>query len=94
MTDNDTSTEMSNDSTDDDSTTTSNKTRWEYTGTVSALSLVFALVGTIVGAAAGAFTLSAIPQAFFLLFAVAVTAAIAWVFGEGKLAAARETFGK
>lgn len=75
-------------------TTTNQSTRWDYTGTISALSLVFALVATVIGAAAGYLSLAVIPQAFFLLFATAVTAAIAWIFGEGKLSAAREVFGK
>lgn len=75
---------------DDENTTKSTRTRWDHTGTLSALLLVgtacaIVLVETWRGGEA--------PLWATATFGLATLASVAWVFGESALRAARQAKG-
>ena len=65
-----------------DDTTESDDVRWKYLASFVTVSLIGTLTVLVIGGALGVLTLSAISQAWFVLFATAVVSAIAWVYGE------------
>lgn len=67
---------------EDDSVTNEDDVRWVYLGSVLASLLTISLVVLILAAAAGVFTLSAISQPWFALYALSVLTAVGWVFGK------------
>lgn len=79
---------------DDDSTTSSTQTRWEWTGTILALATGFVFLAVIVGGALGVFTLSSIPQAWFVVLSLIVLMAFTWTFGKETLEAVQKARGK
>lgn len=81
---------MSEDTPDDEGLTTSTSERWEYTGTIVAIVTLLSLVTLVVGAGYGIFILSAIPQAWFLLYLTVCLMAATWVFGRGTLKAVQK----
>jgi len=73
--------------TDDDSTTTSTKTRWEHTGTF----VVLLLTGTLCGVVAlYAYKGTQVPIWVAGTFSILAIAGAAWTFGESAVRAARK----
>lgn len=73
-----------------DDTTTDTDVRWSYTGTALSALLLTSLVMTVVGAAAGGFSLSAIPETWALMYSIVVLMAATWVFGRETFNAVKE----
>lgn len=74
----------------DEDTTSSTMTRWKYVGTFLASVMIVSLPIIIGGAAFGAFTLSTIGQAWFILYATVTLMAATWAFGKETLESVRE----
>jgi len=70
--------------------TTDTMLRAEYLGTVLALILLGSLALLVVGAAFGIFSLSAIPQGWFLLYSTVVLIVATWTFGKDTLMAVKD----
>ena len=74
--------------TDDDTTTKSTKTRWEHTGTFAAILLVTTVcVVLLISVYRG----TEAPLWATGTFGLSTLAAVAWVFGESALRAARKS---
>ncbi len=80
--------------TDDNSTTKSTRTRWEYIGTLLAGVMVISLPILILGAAYGPLVLAPISQGWYVLYGLVVLMAATWAFGKETLEAAKEALGK
>lgn len=80
--------------TGDENTTSSSQTRWEYIGTVLAGLMVTSLPVLMIGTAIGAFKLSGISQAWFMLYFTITLMAATWAFGEETLKAVQKARGK
>lgn len=78
----------------DDSTTKSSMTRWEYIGTVLAAIMVTSLPVLIIGVSAGVFTLAGISQAWFGLYFLVTMMAATWAFGKETLEAVQKARGQ
>lgn len=79
--------------TEDESTTRSSKTRWEYIGTLLAGAMVTSLPVLVIGASYGVLSLSPIGQAWFVLYATVTLMAATWAFGKETLNAVNEARG-
>lgn len=79
--------------TDDDSTTTSAQTRWEYIGTILATVMVVSLPVIVLGTAFGVLTLSGINQAWFVVYSTVLLMAATWAFGKETLEAVQKARG-
>lgn len=79
---------------DDDELTTNTRERWEYIGTVLAGLMVTSLPALLIGTALGAFTLSGISQAWFVLYFLVVMMAATWAFGKETLEAVQKARAK
>lgn len=62
-------------------TTKNDDVRWKYLASVVTTLLVVTLAVLLIGAAVGALSLSAISQAWFILFASTLSASVVWLFG-------------
>lgn len=75
-------------------TTTSTKERWQYTGTILSLIVVFSLPVLILLAGLSIVSLGPISQAWWLLYATVVLMAATWTFGRETLEAVDKARGK
>lgn len=75
---------------DDDNTTESTETRWEYVATVLAIVIVASLPLFIALGGAGVLTLTSVPKLFVELYVLIVTVAATWTFGSDVLEAVRK----
>jgi len=75
---------------DDENTTKSTKTRWEHTGSLSALLLVGTSCAVVL---AYTWRGGSAPLWATATFGLATLASVAWVFGESALRAARSAKG-
>lgn len=67
---------------EDDNLTSKKTTRWEYLSSLITLLLFVTLCVLLIGASAGLITLGAITQAWFVLYATALTGSAGWLFGR------------
>jgi len=71
-------------------TTSDDDVRWTYLASLITALLFITLCALLIGASAGVFSLGTINQPWFLLYAMALTAASAWLWGEEMKAAWRK----
>lgn len=76
---------------EDDSTTTSSKTRWEHTGTIASMMVLGTMCATV-----GVYVYrgTEVPLWLASTFALATLATIAWNFGKANLKAAKDAMGE
>jgi uncharacterized membrane protein YphA (DoxX/SURF4 family) len=85
---------MPEDTTEDDDTTKSTRTRWEYIGTLLAAVMVLSLPVLVIGVAGGILTLTGVTQTVFALYAIVTLMAATWAFGKETLEAVQKVRGK
>jgi len=78
---------------DDENLTTSTAERWEWIGTILAGMTITSANALVLGGAYGFFTLSAVGQAWFILYSTLVLMAATWAFGKGTLKAVQKARG-
>lgn len=79
---------------DEDYTTASTRTRWEGLNTILSLLLILSLVAIVSFVVVTGTAVSALGQAWFVLYATIVLMAATWAFGKETLESVQKVRGK